>query len=131
MNQEGHYPNTCLQILQKTRDLLSDESKWNKGFLNMTPYGSPSNIYHDHATSWCLTGALFRYYKYNPHLKEMVCTRIMNAINEIYPYDDFRYTGITSFNDCDNTDHEDILKVLDMAIEEEQAGIAMQEKKPV
>lgn len=49
---------TALDVLLGVRDLLSDESRWSKGFLATTSDNFPVNPLSVLAAKWCLEGAL-------------------------------------------------------------------------
>ena len=49
----------------KAQDILTDESKWCKNYLGMTPDGLGVRECHPKAVSFCLIGAIFKAYHCN------------------------------------------------------------------
>lgn len=51
----------------KVWQLLSDESKWTKGFAARSVYGAPIDPRSNEAVCWCLVGAIARCYGDDVH----------------------------------------------------------------
>lgn len=105
------------EILQKTRDLLSDPSHWIKGDLARDDSQSWTNPNHPEAVCWCSWGAVS---KVRVDLKDEAKQLgiLLEGFKEV-PTLRFRsgvYPTIPSMNDHPDTTHAEILQGFDNAI---------------
>lgn len=110
---------TSKQILIETRNLLSDPSKWTRRTLARDKNLKNVSPYSDHATCFCMYGALQRVSFIGGLVRtdtglayDEARSHLGNVVAATTPYPKIDY-----FNDHPNTTHEDVLKILDKAIE--------------
>ena len=96
-----------LDNIKKVRDVLSDESKWTQGRYAVDKDNVFIATTHSAACKWCLTGAIWR------------VARDMKEQNEIVDYlkHKINYRRLSEFNDAEDTKYQDIVNLLDTAIE--------------
>jgi hypothetical protein len=102
---------TRLEVLKKARALISKPENWCKGTTALDERGQNVSSDSDFACRWCMWGSLRRIDPSDTHLYAI--SRLLNA-------ETCRRTGITShisFNDLPETTHEQVLEVMDAAIE--------------
>lgn len=103
------------EILQKTRDLLSDPSHWTKGEFARDASQKWTNVRNPEATCWCSWGALSR---------TIVDFQLEETGQNIPLHEGFsqvptlrtRGDNITLMNDHPDTTHAEILQGFDNAI---------------
>ena len=117
-----------IAILKGVRALLAKREAWTKGAGGRDlPGGSALPALSASATCWCLSGAITRV-SYSdrvgtepntPPMKHEPLAMLANAIRREHPesgHADSLET-VVRFNDAAGRQHEDVLKVLDAAIE--------------
>ena len=95
-----------LDNLQKIREMLSDESRWNKEYYALGSDGKPVNIMNEDACSWCLAGAI--------HIVCPVSEQYGEVISHLKQFIDGKV--ISSFNDSPDTTYSDIVGLLNKSI---------------
>ena len=107
---------TAKQILTETRELLRDKQKWTQGAYR-------TNTIEPHKGQFCLIGAVRQcagYYSrsainwYYPYI------RAVKALEECLPVRPPQYReeqAIIAYNDREHAKHEDIMQMLDCAVE--------------
>lgn len=125
-----------LETLIDARTRISDPENWTKGFYWVAPAGHDATditretAYAQGLGSFCSLGALSYSAsklcrKYGTPLFTIAAEPFREAIAELFPERAVNsgqgYTvSIVSFNDHDNTTHEDVIKAFDRAIEKVQ-----------
>ncbi len=112
--------NYTLKLLQDVRTLLTDENHWCQGVSAATADDQSCNPTYEKACQWCMTGAIDKFgYVRNYHVlpEHLLAARrdARDVISKIL-VDMGKVHFITIFNDDDRTTHEDVLLVLDAAI---------------
>lgn len=107
-------------VLVKTKKLLKNPNKWNKGSLTKSKYGKRECL-HRNAVKWCLAGAIDRFiggkggkdFSRTAEKRLEVLSFIQdNVIAPRY----FNYFSAVFFNDKLSTTHKELMSVLDKAI---------------
>lgn len=110
---------STLQILQETRTLLSDKTKWAKGTLAFNGRGQAVAPNDPSATKWCLMGGISLICGAEWHAQTM--DLVYAALRaQIDPSEFTSLSGLGSWNDKSETTHELILQTLDKAITHEK-----------
>ena len=112
-----------LEILIKVRELLSNKDHWTKGYYARNVRNDMIDPQDPAACTFCMYGAIYKVCPDIPFsavgFKDPIIMQahdeITRAIVELYPA--FKDEPEARFNDNSNTTHEDVLKVLDRAIE--------------
>ena len=112
---------TALEVLSESRELLDSKDRWCQVYVATTKDGRPTDIYSEDAASWCLAGSLTKCDEMDLVLNQKINHKILYCIRGKYP--DCGFKNIADFNDRRTTTHEDILEILDMAIEMEKTNI--------
>jgi hypothetical protein len=89
--------------LLATRELLNTPKSWTQGAYARDKRGASVGSHHPQAISWCLSGATYKIGA--PYITQDSIRR------SIGPH------GIAKFNDHPDRTHQDILNLLDKAIE--------------
>lgn len=103
-----------LEILIKTRELLSTPEKWHKGTYGCRDFGSGE------FSCLCLYGAISEAYV-NPMMTERPYAYrvLLRVIQEEYPHlVRSGFISIPEFNDHPDTTYSDVIGVLDKAVSE-------------
>lgn len=107
---------TTLEDTRKVRDKLSRNSRWCKGDAAKDSRHMPVRPIHPDACQWCLAGAISRVTSgYRPNQEHGHHTRFCRAYNAISEHIE-RYKSVEEFNDAAETEHQDILNLLDKTI---------------
>ena len=106
-------PTTAKEFLLCTREKLSNKDNWTRGALARDMEGKKIYTKNEHATCWCILGALDTYrtqQNFNGFIKaeEFLYQEVIKL----------GYSSLPDFNDSSDTNHCDVLKVLDRAISE-------------
>ena len=115
-----------IDVLKETKALLSDPSSWNKTYFAVDFKGRSVNTTDESACRWCLAGAIFHVADVSLDStlddKKLVC----DTIDHIEKLDDITNIDqdalghnepIVYFNDKDDTTHENVIDILDKAIQ--------------
>lgn len=112
-----------IDILKGTRELLSDPARWTKGQFARDKGGFVTRLTSNDAVCWCVRGAILKTYDDHGlffldlfYLSTRLIERALPADLVSKSKEDGK-DPIVDFNDDPNTTHEDVLKVLDKAIE--------------
>ncbi len=109
--------NTCLTILREARNILSDSSKWTKGVYARDSHSIPVDILSQHATCFCLGGAVTRAKDKLEVSSTFACGCLVLRV--IKRRSDFKnINSIFEFNDSPQTKYEDVIAVIDESIKE-------------
>lgn len=104
----------ALQVLKNVRKTLSDPEQWTKGVGARNANENPTMTTALDACKWCVLGALGKStHEIYPHeymVYEVVTEKIMQILKP-------KWSCISDFNDAFMTTHEDVMRVLDAAIE--------------
>ncbi len=103
---------TAVQILTETRELLSVRKRWTQRQMAKDYYGKSTLVHDKNAKCWCLLGAVFKNMGSTP--QRLITPFLKRAIAM---EGDRPALSIVRFNDTPTRKHEDILRVLDRAIE--------------
>ncbi|MDH7796409.1 MULTISPECIES: hypothetical protein [unclassified Beijerinckia] len=98
---------TLLENLTKVRALLADPTKWTKGYLAKDESGNPTFAESSNAACYCMLGAI------NSVASPEEQRDVKNAVRFHIPTYD---KSIADFNDDPNTNHHDVLNLLDRTI---------------
>ena len=90
----------------KVRELLTDESKWTKGWNARTTDYSPVTYDHHDASCWCLLGAIYKCHCYPPPILSLIRKEL-----EINPQ--WSNTDITSWNDSEDRTFEEVKELVE------------------
>lgn len=88
----------------KIRELLSDESKWTKGFYARNAHGAIRPSKSEEAVSWCILGAIEKCY--GGKKADGVFLRIEAA------YPSKLYSCVDDWNDSKKTKFEDVKRLV-------------------
>jgi hypothetical protein len=104
-------------VLRDTRKILQERQHWTQCVSAADRNGQVVDTLDDRAFCFCLIGAIDR--AIQPYKIEAsgVTDKILNAISALKFNREFAYISIIDFNDDSNRKHEEILQVLDKAIE--------------
>lgn len=107
---------TTVEILEKTRDLISDPEHWCKGANARNKDGKKTKVFSEDAYSFCMLGALAKVDESPacPEVYEFFSTVIEKMSDTIVRKD--KEIMLSVFNDKHSTTHADVLKVFDLAI---------------
>lgn len=111
-----------LETLKAVRDLLSDPKRWTQGAFARHESGAPIGPRERGASCWCLRGAVI---KVDPTSGgDGPIMAIGAAMHELQgigsrPFNDL--ASIARFNDAPVRRHHEIMKVIDLAIKNEEA----------
>ena len=94
-----------LENLKRVKSLLSDESAWTKRVYAKDAKGYTIATKDDKACSWCLAGAI---YKSSDTLDEI--NNVIECLKQ------FTGQSVCYYNDKEETQHQDIINLLDTAI---------------
>lgn len=110
-------PSTVLDVLQQTRDLLSDPGRWTRGSFARDADLSTVSVNDDRACAWCLQGALARVTNWDERY-----LAAQHALVSLIPLDDRDRPvhHLPSLND--QVGHAAVLALLDEAIARESAA---------
>lgn len=108
-----------IDILKGTRELLSDPARWTKGQFARNKKGSDTYSTSGDAVCWCVQGALRKIYNDDASPIILAAQLIERALpaDLVSGANNAGKDPIVVFNDDPNTKHEDVLRVLDKAIE--------------
>lgn len=95
-----------LKDLKAIRWLLNDKSSWTKRAAARDKHSHPCDPNSEKATRWCLVGA-HQYIIRNDNFRTDNISRTLHRLTK----------GNVSFNDSPLTKHQDVLDMLDKAIE--------------
>ena len=119
---------TTRELLLKAREIIAKPEHWSKGANCRDADGEPCHPSDDSkAVSWCLYGAVDRIGLLLPEEGDealarahTVACRALTGVIERRKRGMLgrQYTGPAGFNDAPETTHDDVLAVLDEAIEE-------------
>ena len=129
---------TTRELLRKARSIIEDPKRWCKHLTATTVSGKACHPHSDEAFRFCLYGAMDRAEAfaggghagigraYTVAGIGRAYTVACNALTDICrreKYDDgwVKYSGPVAFNDDPKTTHSDVMKLIDMAIEEAPA----------
>lgn len=70
----------------KIQDLLTDESKWTKGTYARDATGAAVDDQDPAAVAWCLTGAAFKCYGFNPTSCRLIREMAVETACAALPY---------------------------------------------
>jgi len=106
-------PKTAMEILVYVREKLSNKDNWTRGALARDTKGNLVLPKNSSATCWCILGALDTYktqQNFRAYIKaaEVIHQEVIKL----------GYSSLPRFNDSSDTNHCDVLKVLDRAISE-------------
>ena len=97
----------------KVKELLSDESKWTKGVLARTADGTACSPTSQHASCFCLLGAIDHCYAGSPCQIDISIVKLKRAIGRVVKHTPIPMT-ISQFNDYHAT-FEDLKKAIEIA----------------
>jgi hypothetical protein len=104
--------NVNTQTLIAAKQLLSDPKHWIKGDLAKNESGAVVDPMASDAICWCMNGAMIKVTESN-NLARII--QEMDAQDYLYKAIPVPY--VSSYNDADETTHQDIMNVFDKAIE--------------
>lgn len=94
--------------LIEIKNFLSDPARWTKDAYARDKNGKQVSTDDETAYCFCLTGLLL-----NKQVSAKPCSAVLRALHKL----EGSYINIPEFNDDVKTTHEDVLKLLDSAIE--------------
>jgi hypothetical protein len=100
-----------VEILEKARELISDESRWTKGEFAINAKGEFVDIMSPEACKFCADGALMRVATGEGGLRDKNYGRAFKKLCAVTPSG---FGSIISFND--KATHVQVLEVFDRAI---------------
>ena len=110
-----------LDNLKKIRTLLSDESKWTKHVYARNNYDTHTDELSDDACKWCLMGAILRVTEQNHEVKREITSLLKGYIVKgyigVFRDNRSREYYVIDYNDANETKYQDIVNLLDTAIE--------------
>lgn len=96
----------------KIKELLSDESKWTKGWVARDSDKTPVNALSEKAVCWCLEGAVRKCYS----SETILCptAEYFVKMNELSDAVHKKYAvSVPGFNDDDNTTFEQVKQLVE------------------
>jgi hypothetical protein len=102
----------AIELLEKARDRIMNG--WTQGWFARDSAGKRVEIEDENASCYCLSGSLFD--------KDTLPTELVKArmlLNSALPR---QYDNIVQFNDDRHTQKEDVINLLDKAIESGKVG---------
>ena len=109
-------PESKEEILRKVRDLLSDPARWTKGWFAKDSSENPCVPTSKDAVCWCALGAMRKQLGYVEDDLFMEITRDLEAILKKQGYNH----SLATFNDDPATTHNQMMKLLNLAIGEDE-----------
>lgn len=109
-----------LQVMREMRELLAEPERWTQRVLARTETHEATAPYYSDAVSWCLGGAI---QKVIGELSPTIGYSIRNALDLAMRRQGSRAFNYVTWNDWTGRRHTDVLALLDLAIEIEEAGL--------
>lgn len=103
---------TPVDILRKTRELLSEPVRWTRGAYARDASGADVPYDEQAATCWCLSGAV----DLAGQGQSIAAARARDYIRVAIDSDDDSMVTIPTFNDDPGRTHADVLAAIDRAI---------------
>ena len=117
-----------LKVLISARDLISDPQNWLQGLGFSDAYGNATASVDDISTcKYCLTGAIAMAIASGPPSWKLIgyynhiFTSVAGLVRESMPE---QYKRLGEFNDASETQHSDILSLLDTVIKQQREMLA-------
>ena len=101
-----------VRVIESVRDLLSDEDKWCKNYAALNAQGIEVHAKHSGACKWCLTGAIV--YATPDGTDPYYALKSLRTLAYSYTGS----SGLTDFNDRQETTHKDLMGFLGKAIQD-------------
>lgn len=122
-------PQTVTECLTSLKELLTPEERWIQGANALSPQKEPVSAVDPEACQWCLFGGLLNvlgleeeesgmiYWRPSPSLYRTLYDLLEATIGE---KEKKEFPSISLFNDTHT--HQDVLSLLDLALEKSHAG---------
>lgn len=107
VNEQAEIKITELQVLKGARELLSDESKWAKGFFAFDKDGERCGACSPEACKFCLIGAMRK-------VAGRDTSVTVNCLTEIYNY--LGHNLAADWNDDADRKHSEVIDLLNKTI---------------
>lgn len=109
-----------LDELRELRKLLEDPRRWTKGTFARNIEGFEVSASNPDAVCWCLEGAIAKIVGDEIAASDegsIFYTPLFNVIAACLSTAEIEGSGIAGFNDAEDTTHQDVLNLLDGALE--------------